>query len=146
MICRPSIARLHGAQNSSMPQNKCYGLQELVAAEAEMHHAQEALLSLSGSSQQVASFQARQLAQQQEQAAALHQQELRAGASYQSKQAAALAWAEAEAATAQEQQDAAVQAALKGRSAAKARMKEKGVLLRAMQGERSGARPICSPA
>ncbi len=129
-----------------MPQNKCYGLQELVAAEGEMHHAQEALLSLSGSSQQVASFQARQLAQQQEQAAALHQQELRAGASYQSKQAAALAWAEAEAATAQEQQDAAVQAALKGRSAAKARMKEKGVLLRAMQGERSGAGPICSPA
>ena len=129
-----------------MQQHRCCGLQELVAAEGEMHHAREALLSLSGTSQQVASFQARQLAQQQEQAAALHQQELRAGASYQSKQAAALAWAEAEAAAAQERQDAAVQAALKGRSAAKARIQEKGVLMHAMQGEGSGAGPICSPA
>ena len=136
----------HDSMVNPMPRDRCCGLQELVAAEGEMHQAKETLTALSGPSQQVASFQARQLAQQQEQAAALHQHELRAGASYQSKQAAALAWARAEAATAQERQDAAVQAALEGRRAAKARMKDKGVLLHAMQGERSGAGPTYSPA
>lgn len=115
-----------------MPLPRC--MQELSDAEWAMRSAEEAALGMTATSKQLVASTARTAAEQQGKAAALHRQELRGAGAYQSRHEAARAKAMAEAEEDAARDQAVVTAAKEGHSKAAARMKEKQLYLKAMQG------------